>query len=85
MPRATYVIGSGISCWLWSIAFTYLGFAFGGVAIQVLRFTKRLDVQLGVVALVLLVVLMVLTARRIASNRRGRPGEGEGEGEGDAP
>src|SRR5437868_2071566 len=30
MPVGLYLAASGISCWVWSIAFTYLGLAFGG-------------------------------------------------------
>lgn len=77
MPVGLYAIASGISCWVWAIGFTYIGFAFGGAARRVLYFTKRLDVQLGVVALVLLVVLVVITRRRVNAENESEASRGD--------
>jgi membrane protein DedA with SNARE-associated domain len=72
-----YATGSGISCWLWSIGFAYLGLAFGGAAIRLLHFTHRLDVRLGFVALVLMIVLFFVTRRRRIAERTARVLTGE--------
>ena len=74
MPVSLYTTASGISCWVWSISFTYLGLAFGGAAIRVLHFIKRLEVRLGLLALILLIVLIVITSRRRGDERRAREG-----------
>src|SRR4051812_25096070 len=75
MPVGLYLAASGISCWVWSIAFTYLGLAFGGAAMKVIHFTKNLDFQLGIIALILIFLLMFLTRRRIMNERRATPRE----------
>ena len=64
-----YAVASGISCWLWAIAFAYLGLAFGRAALRIVVFTHRLDVRLGVTACVLLVVLAVVTRKRLVAER----------------
>ncbi len=70
MPLGLYTMASGISCWIWSLLFTYIGLAFGGAAIRVLHFIKRLEVRLAVLAIILLIVLIVIRRRRIAAERR---------------
>ena len=77
VPLTVYVIASGISCWVWSIAFAYLGLAFGGAAIALLQFTHRLEVRLGALAVVLFVVLMFIIRRRLAAERTARVLSGE--------
>lgn len=72
-----YVIASGISCWVWSVAFAYLGFAFGGAAIALLQFTHRTEVRLGVLAVVLFLALMFVIRRRLAAERTARVLSGE--------
>jgi membrane protein DedA with SNARE-associated domain len=64
LPLSLYAIASGISCWLWAAAFTYLGFAAAGVALAALSFTHRVDVRLGTVALIFGAVLFVVARRR---------------------
>ncbi len=71
LPFTLYVLASGISCWLWATAFAYLGLASGRKALAVLHFTRRLDVRLATVALLLAVVLIfVARRRRLAARAR---------------
>ena len=77
VPFSLYATGSGISCWLWSLGFAYLGLAFGGAAIRLLHFTHRLDVRLGFVALVLMIILFFVTRRRRIAERTARVLTGE--------
>lgn len=66
LPLSLYIVASGISCWVWAAAFAYLGFVAGRPA---LAFTSRLDVQLGLAAVLLLVVLFALARRRRIAER----------------
>ena len=77
LPLGLYVLASGISCWVWSIAFTYLGFAFAGAALRLLHFTSRLDVKLGFLAIVLVCVLSWVMRRRFIAERTARVLAGE--------
>ena len=77
VPLMVYVIASGISCWVWAIAFAYLGLAFGGAAIALLQFTHRLEVRLGAVAVVRFLALMFIIRRRLAAERTARLLSGE--------
>ena len=72
LPFSLYVIASGISCWLWALAFGYLGFAAGGAALRLLGFAQRLDVRLGLLAAILSVVLIVMLRRRRIAERTAR-------------
>jgi membrane protein DedA with SNARE-associated domain len=72
LPISLYVMASGISCWLWAIAFGYLGFAAGGAALRVLGFVTRLDVRLGLLAAILSVTLFFLMRRRRIAERTAR-------------
>jgi membrane protein DedA with SNARE-associated domain len=69
VPISLYTIASGVSCWLWSISFAFLGLAFGGAALRVLAFTNRIEVKLGFIALLLFVVLTVIVRRRLIGER----------------
>ena len=77
LPFSLYLIASGISCWLWSIAFGYLGYAAGGAALRLLDFTHRLDVRLALLAAILIVVLLVMMRRRLIAERTARVLAGE--------
>jgi membrane protein DedA with SNARE-associated domain len=77
VPVGLYGLASGISCWVWAIAFAYLGLAFGRAALRVVVFLHRLDVRLGVIALLLVVVLLIVTRRRRITERTGQQGKGE--------
>lgn len=77
LPFSLYLIASGISCWLWSIAFGYLGYAAGGAALRLLDFTHRLDVRLALLAVILFVVLLVIMRRRLIAERTARVLAGE--------
>ena len=77
VPLLVYTIASGISSWVWAIAFAYLGLAFGGAAIALLHFTHRLEVRLGVVAVALFLALMFIVRRRLAAERTARLLAGE--------
>ena len=77
LPIGLYIIASGISCWLWALAFAYLGLAFGGAAIALLRFTHRIEVRLGLAALMLSIVLIFIMRRRFMAERTARVLAGE--------
>ena len=72
LPIGLYIVASGISCWVWSIVFTYLGLAFGGAAIALLHFTHRPEVRLGLVALMLSIGLVFIMRRRFMAERTAR-------------
>jgi Uncharacterized membrane-associated protein len=72
VPIGLYVAGSGISSWLWSLGFTYVGFIFGGAAVMVLRFTDRIEVKLGLAAAILFALLVFLVRRRYLAERTAR-------------
>lgn len=69
VPLSLYAIASGISCWSWSALFAYLGYAAGGTALALLAFTRRTEVRLGLLALILLVLLVVIVQRRRIGER----------------
>ena len=69
LPIGLYAIASGVSCWVWALAFSYLGLAFGGAALRLLAVTNRLDVKLGLLAIILLAVLTVIMRRRLIGER----------------
>ena len=77
LPIILYTVASGISCWLWSIAFAYLGLAFGGAAMALLHFTGRLEVRLGVLVLILSIVLIFIMRRRFMAEQTARVLSGE--------
>lgn len=77
LPLSLYVIASGISCWAWAALFAYLGYSAGGAALNALDFAHRLDVRLGVLAVILMVVLFFITRRRLIAERTARVLGGE--------
>jgi membrane protein DedA with SNARE-associated domain len=72
LPLSLYAIASGISCWVWAAAFAYLGFKAGGLALTALDFTQRLEVRLGLLAVILVAVLYFMTRRRRIAERTAR-------------
>ena len=64
-----YVIASGISCWVWSALFVFLGWKAGGAALAFLGFTTRLEVRLGFLAIVLIATLFFMRRRRRIAHR----------------
>ena len=77
VPIGLYAAGSGISSWLWSLGFAYVGYVFGGAAVMVLRFTDRLEVKLGLAAAMLFVLLVFIVRRRYVAERTARLLAGE--------
>jgi len=77
VPFSLYAVGSGISCWAWSLGFAYLGLAFGGTAIKLLHFTNKLEVRLGFIALILVIALFFVIRRRRIAERTARILAGE--------
>jgi membrane protein DedA with SNARE-associated domain len=69
VPFSLYLIATGISSLVWGVTFTLLGLALGRTALRALMFTQRLDVRLGIVAVVLTIVLAVMVRRRRANAR----------------
>ena len=64
-----YVIASGISSWVWSALFVFLGWKAGGAALALLGFTSRYDVRLGFIAIVLMATLFFMRRRRLIAQR----------------
>ena len=63
--------------WVWAGAFGYLGFSAGGAALAALHFAHRLDVRLGLVAVILSAVLFFMMRRRRIGERTARVLGGE--------
>jgi membrane protein DedA with SNARE-associated domain len=72
VPLGLYTMASGISSWLWSLGFVYVGYIFGGAAVAALRFTDRIEVKLGMSAALLFVLLVFLLRRRYIAERTAR-------------
>jgi membrane protein DedA with SNARE-associated domain len=64
-----YLIASGISCWVWSAVFVYLGWKAGTAALALLGFTTRWEVRLGFLAIVLVAAIFLLRRRRRIAHR----------------
>ena len=64
-----YVIASGISSWVWSALFVFLGWKAGGAALALLGFTSRYDVRLGFLAIALIATLFFMRRRRLIAQR----------------
>ena len=77
LPVGLFTIATGISCWVWSFLFAYVGLAFGRAALRVFNFTHRLDVRLGVVCVLLCVALFFIARRRIIAERTAKVLTGE--------
>jgi membrane protein DedA with SNARE-associated domain len=69
LPLVLYVIASGISCWVWAILFTLLGWKAGGAALSFLHFANRYDVRLGFIAIALVIALFFVRRRRNIAER----------------
>lgn len=69
LPFTLYLLACGISCWVWAIAYTLLGYWAGGFALVALAFTQRGDIRLGVLAALLLVALVFIIRRRRIAER----------------
>jgi membrane protein DedA with SNARE-associated domain len=69
LPLSLYTLASGISCWTWAAVFAYLGYAAGGTALAALAFMGRVDVRLGLIALLLTLLLVFITRRRRIAER----------------
>jgi membrane protein DedA with SNARE-associated domain len=77
LPLVLYVLASGISCWLWSALFVFLGWKAGGAALAFLGFTSRYDVRLGFIAIVLIATLFFMRRRRRIAERTAHVLSGE--------
>jgi membrane protein DedA with SNARE-associated domain len=64
VPLSLYALASAISCAAWSVAFTGLGYWASAPALAALRYTRRNDVRLALVVLVLVAVLVYFMRRR---------------------
>jgi membrane protein DedA with SNARE-associated domain len=64
-----YVVASGVSCWIWSALFVFLGWKAGTAAMRLLGFTTRYDVRLGFVAIVLIASIFFMRRRRRIAQR----------------
>jgi membrane protein DedA with SNARE-associated domain len=72
IPVARYLIGSGISCWSWSIAMTAIGWIFGSTAVLLLGRIRRHE---DVLAISLVVVVLSIVALIAFRNREKVPVE----------
>ncbi len=64
-----YVIASGISCWVWSGLFVFLGWKAGGAALAMLGFTTRWEVRIGFLLIALVAALFLMRRRRRIAER----------------
>lgn len=64
LPFWLYVVGSGISAFVWSFMFTALGWGFGETAVRLLGRIKRYEFRIGIGLLVVLIVIGVVLSRR---------------------
>ncbi|HMA03688.1 MAG TPA: DedA family protein [Gemmatimonadaceae bacterium] len=66
IPFSNYLLGSGISCWSWSVLFTAIGWIFGSTAVLLLgRIRRHEDVlALSLVLVVLIIVAVIATRNR---------------------
>jgi len=58
IPFSNYLLGSGISCWSWSVLFTAIGWIFGSTAVLLLGRIRRHEDMLAL-ALILVVLIVV--------------------------
>ena len=77
LPLALYILASGISCWVWSALYVFLGWKAGGAALALLGFTSRYDVRLGFIAIVLIATLFFMRRRRRIAERTAHVLSGE--------
>jgi membrane protein DedA with SNARE-associated domain len=69
VPLWLYVAASGISCWVWSGLFAFLGWKAGGAALRLLGLTTRYDVRLGFLAIALAAALFFMRRQRRIAER----------------
>lgn len=72
IPMTQYLIGSGISCWTWSISMTAVGWVFGSTAVLILGRLRRHE---DVLAISLVVVVLLIVAAIALRNREKVPVE----------
>lgn len=70
VPLGLYVVASGISCWVWSITFVYLGVASGDTALRLLAWAKRPEVRLVFTTAVVILIAAVVVWRRSKAKAR---------------
>ena len=59
-----YVIASGISCWVWSALFVWLGWKAGAAALATLGLATRWEVRIGFLVIALAVAIFFIRRRR---------------------
>jgi membrane protein DedA with SNARE-associated domain len=64
VPLSVYLLASAVSCVVWSLAFVSLGYWASAPALEALRYTRRNDVRLALVALVITAALIYSVRRR---------------------
>ena len=77
LPLVLYVIASGISCWVWSILFTLLGWKTGDAALTLLGYANRTEVRIGFVVVALIVTVILMRRRRRIAERTAHVLSGE--------
>jgi membrane protein DedA with SNARE-associated domain len=64
VPLGLYMIGSGVSAWVWSGLFTLVGWIFGQTAVVMIHHVRRREDVLAVgLVIIVLVVVLVVTLR----------------------
>jgi membrane protein DedA with SNARE-associated domain len=63
LPLSLYLLASAVSCAVWSVTFVALGYWASAPALAALRYTRRNDVRLALVA-VLIAAGLIYTIRR---------------------
>jgi membrane protein DedA with SNARE-associated domain len=64
VPLSLYLLASAVSCVVWTLAFVSLGYWASAPALEALRYTRRNDVRLALVALVITAALIYSVRRR---------------------
>jgi membrane protein DedA with SNARE-associated domain len=64
IPFVGYVIGSGVSAWVWSGLFTALGWMFGQTAVVVIGHVRRHEDMIAVGIVMTMAILVWIVARR---------------------
>ena len=72
VPLRVYLLGTAVSCIVWSLAFTLLGWALGRTTETVIGQVKRFEPIIGTFFVLLMVVGFVLLRRRHVAERTAR-------------
>ena len=69
IPLRVYAVGTAISCLMWSLGFTLVGWALGRTTQQLLGHVQRLEPVMGALVVLAVLVAGVLLRRRLVADR----------------